>query len=315
MTAVEPASGAPPAHDPGRRSRRVRVIWNPSSGTKPGIAVAAATEEQLRELMAGAGLGDELHATDSSGEARALAKAAVRDGYDLVVAAGGDGTIGTVAAELVDTPTALGILPLGSVMNIGRSLGLPRDLEGAAGALSDGIVRAMDVGEAAGRVFFEAASVGMNAAMFKEAQRFDRGDWTSIVRTVWVALRYRPARMEIHLDDAVLRTRALMVVVANGPYTGLALTVAPQARLDDGRFDVVVFRRFSKLRLLRHLAGIAFGRRRPAPPETEVRRSTRVEIRSAHPLPARADSHDLGLTPVEMRVRPAALRVVVPRRR
>lgn len=313
MTAVDPAIGASPDHEILRRSRRVRVIWNPNSGTKPGIAVSGATEDQLRRLMAGADLGDELYATESSGEARALAQAAVRDGYDLVVAAGGDGTIGTIATQLIGSPTALGILPLGSVMNVARSLRVPRDLDGAAATLADGVVRAMDVGEAGGRVFFEAASVGMNAAMFKEAQRFDRGDWTSILRTIWVAIRYRPARMEIRLDDARLRTRALMVVVANGPYTGLALTVAPGARLDDGRFDVVVFRRFSKVRLLRHLAGIAFGRRQPIPPETEVHRSARVEIRSAHPLPARADSHDLGMTPVTMQVRPGALRVVVPR--
>jgi diacylglycerol kinase (ATP) len=311
MTATQSGASAAASSAAPERWERVRVIWNPNAGTKPGIAAPAATEAQMRSLMAAAGLGDELHATESAGEARALAKGAVRDAYQLVVAAGGDGTIGTVATELLGSQTALGILPLGSVMNVARSLGLPRELDAAAEVLASGVVRAMDVGHAGDRVFFEAASVGMNAAMFKEAQRFDRGDWTSILRTVWVAIRYRPARMEIRLDDRILRTRALMVVIANGPFTGLALTVAPRARLDDGRFDVVVFRRFSKVRLLRHLAGIAFGRVQPTPPETDVHRSERVAIRSAHPLPARADSHDLGTTPVELRVDRAALRVVV----
>jgi diacylglycerol kinase family enzyme len=118
--------------------------------------------------------------------------------------------------------------------------------------------------------------------------------------------------MEIRLDDRIIRTRALMVSVANGPYTGLALTVAPDAQLDDGLFDVVVFRRFSKLQLLRHLASIAFARRRYAP-ELRAYRSSRVRIASRHPLPCRADSRDLGTTPVDFEVRPAALRVVVPR--
>jgi diacylglycerol kinase family enzyme len=151
----------------------------------------------------------------------------------------------------------------------------------------------------------------MNAAMFREAQRFDRGDRLSVLRTFWVAFRYRPARMEIRLDDRIVRTRALMVTVANGPYTGVGLTVAPEALLDDGQFDVIVFRRFSKVRLLRHLASIAFGRRR-VDPELQVHRSRTVRITSAHPLPARADAHHLGSTPVEFTVRPHALRVIVP---
>lgn len=296
---------------PPRRWSRVRVIWNPTAGAKGGVSTNDATEERLRALLDEHVPGAEVRRPDSAGEARALAAGAARDGYDLVVAAGGDGTIGTVGEALLGTETPLGILPLGSVMNIPRSLGLPRDLAAAARVLGAGAIRTIDVGEVRGRPFFEAGSVGMNAAMFREAQRFDRGDWSSILRTIWVAIRYRPARMRIEVDDGVIRTRALMVTVANGPYTGLAMTVAPGARLDDGRFDVIVFRRFSKVRLLRHLAAIAFGRRRYAP-ETSTYRSTAVRITTAHPLPCRADARDLGATPVEFRVRPGALRVLAP---
>ena len=102
-----------------------------------------------------------------------------------------------------------------------------------------------------------------------------------------------------------------MVTVSNGPYTGAGMTVAPGARLDDGQFDIRVFRRFSRIRLLRHLISIAFGRYRYAP-EVDTYRSRFVRIESRHPLPARADSRDLGTTPVEFATRPAALRVVVP---
>jgi len=294
------------------RHGRVRIIWNSSAGSKGGISTNSCSEEELRALMVREGLGHEVQPTDSAGEARELAVEAAELGYDLVVAAGGDGTVGPVATQLLGTRTALGILPLGSVMNIARSLGLPRELDAAAQALGIGEVREIDVGEAGGRPFYEAGSVGMNAAMFREAQRFDRGDWLSIMRTLWVAIRYRPARMEIQLDDEIVRTRALMVTVANGPYTGMGLTVAPEALLDDGRFDIVVFQRFSKVQLLRHLASIAFGRRKIAP-EIRTYRSRRVRITSAHPLPCRADSHDLGTTPVEFTVRPRALRVVLPR--
>jgi diacylglycerol kinase family enzyme len=132
-----------------------------------------------------------------------------------------------------------------------------------------------------------------------------------LVRAVWVAFRYRPARMRIKLDDGLVETRALMVTVANGPYTGVGMTVAPEARLDDGKFDIRVFRHFSKAELIRHLFSIAFGRHVYSP-HIATYRSTRVRIDSSSPLPCRADSHDLGTTPVEFVIRPRALRVVVP---
>jgi diacylglycerol kinase (ATP) len=294
------------------RWRRARVIWNAKAGSKGGITTNEVSEERLRELLAGHGLADALVASHSAEDARTLARDAVRDGYDLVVAAGGDGTIGTIAEQLLDSETALGMLPLGSIMNIPRMLGLPRDIDAAAPILSDGVVRSVDVGRARDKTFFEAGSVGMHAAMFRYAQQFDRGEYLAILRTIWVAIRYRPARMTIELDDEAVRTRALMVTVSNGPYTGAGMTVAPDARLDDGAFDVRVFRGFSKPELLRHLLSIAFGRRKYSP-HVSTYHSRRVRIETARPLPCRADSHDMGTTPIEFTIRPHALRVVVPR--
>jgi diacylglycerol kinase (ATP) len=292
---------------------RYRVIRNPRAGEKKGIAPKAITPDQLVALLERHGLGSDVVETLDKEAARREARRAVRDGVDVVIAAGGDGTIGAVASGLLGTDVALGVLPMGTVMNIARMLGVPRDLEAAATALGTGERRRVDVGEVAGRPFYEAASVGMNAAMFREANQFEKGDWLAILRTIWVALRYRPARMHIDLDGAQrVRTRALMVVMALGPYIGAGMTVAPEARLADGKFEVRVFRGFSKLELLRHLAGIAFGRYRYAPHVSTYRAAT-VRVTSHHPLPCRADSLDLGTTPLEISVRPNVLCVIVPR--
>jgi diacylglycerol kinase (ATP) len=293
---------------------RYRVIRNPQAGAKKGIASNAVTRDELMALLERHGLGRDVVEPLDEDDARREARGAVRDGVDVVVAAGGDGTIGAVATELLGTDMPLGMLPLGTVMNIPRMLGIPRDLEGAASVLATGERRRIDVGEAAGRPFYEAASIGMNAAMFREAQRFEKGDWLSILRTIWVALRYRPARMHVDLDGAQrVRTRALMVVIALGPYTGAGMTVAPEARLDDGKFDVRIFRGFSKPELIRHLAGIAFGRYRYAP-HVSTYRAAHVRVTSHHPLPSRVDSHDLGSTPLEVSIKPGSLCVIVPRR-
>ncbi len=289
----------------------IRVVVNASAGSKGAIPTNSTTTDDIDAVLHHVGLKAEIVESESADDARRLSADAVRAGYAAVVAAGGDGTIGVVAKELLNSRTALGILPGGSIMNIPRMLGIPRDLAGAAAVLASGVVRTIDVGEAPDGPFFEAGSVGMNAAMFREAQRFESGDHTSILRTIWVAFRYRPARMSIDLDGDTVRTRALTVTVANGPYTGTGMTVAPDARLDDGRFDVTVFEHFSKWDLLHHFASIAFGRRKYTP-HTATYRSSVVRISSKHPLSARADSRDLGTTPVEFRVVPSALQVIVP---
>jgi diacylglycerol kinase (ATP) len=298
---------------PGCRPR-IRVLVNPNSGEKAGIPTNNATEDEVRSAMERhfPELGADVVITESEEEAIATTRDAVAKGYDIVVAAGGDGTVGTVACELLGKETALGILPLGSVMNVARMLDIPRDLEGAAAIVATGEVRTIDVGEAKGQIFFEGGSVGLNAAVFREAQRADSGRYRALWAALWVLLRYRPPRMVLHLDDRVLTTRALAVAVANGPYAGLAFTVAPDAVIDDGQFDVVVFSRFSRTELIRHFASIAFGRRRYSA-KTATYRTSWVRIEGVHPLPCRADGHDLGFTPVEYVVRPGALRVVAPR--
>jgi diacylglycerol kinase (ATP) len=295
---------------------RIRVLVNPNSGAKAGIPTNTAAEEEVQVVVEQhfPGLGEDIVITESEEEAIAATRDAVARGYAIVVAAGGDGTVGTVACELLGKETALGILPLGSVMNVGRMLDIPRDLEGAAAIIATGEVRTIDVGEAKGQIFFEGGSVGLNAAVFREAQQVDSdsGRYRALWAALWVLLRYRPPRMVLHLDDRVLTTRALAVAVANGPYSGLGFTVAPDAPIDDGKFDVVIFSRFSRTELIRHFVSIAFGRRRYSA-KTATYRTSRVHIEGVHPLPCRADGHDLGSTPVEYVVRPGALRVVAPR--
>jgi diacylglycerol kinase (ATP) len=118
--------------------------------------------------------------------------------------------------------------------------------------------------------------------------------------------------MVLELDQGRrLETRALMVAIANGPYMGLGFSVAPDASVDDGLFDVRVFERYSKRELVRHLVSIAFGRRAYAPRAVTMR-AAEVTVTGPRPLPARCDARDLGSTPVRFTIRPGALLVVAP---
>jgi diacylglycerol kinase (ATP) len=289
--------------------RRIRVVWNPQAGRKAGIPTSRVDEAELRRLMRKYGLGDELVATRSEEHAIEVVRQAREQGYDTVVAAGGDGTVGLVARNLIDSEPALGIFPLGSVMNVARQLGIPRNVEAAAAIIALGFRRRIDVGTTRDEPFFESAAVGMNAAIFSELSRIDEGDWLALPRAVRQAFRYRPVRMEIKLDRGTIRARALLVTVSVGPYNAAGFTVAPEAKLDDGLFDVTVFRHFSKLDLFRHLLSIAFGRRAYSP-HVRIYRSARARVDAAQPLPGRADGRDLGETPLDFAIKPRALNVI-----
>ena len=266
----------------------------------------------LLDLMARAGLGDELVVPASEAEAIEAARDAVDRGYDVVVAAGGDGTMGLVGRQLLGSRTALGILPLGSVMNIPRMLGLPRDPEAAARILAAGHVRSIDVGLVGDRVFYEAGSVGMHAAATRELPLVDGGDYGAIVRSIIAAIRYRPSEVRIELDgDRTIATNAVAVAVANGPFIGPGLAVAPEALLDDGLFDVRVFLHYTRAELLRSVWSIVRGRR-PQERRSLTERARWVRITSGRPLPVRADAVDMGTTPVRFQIQPSVLTVVAP---
>ncbi|CAN5195523.1 diacylglycerol kinase family lipid kinase [soil metagenome] len=286
--------------DPGRR--KIRVILNPNAGQKAGVQTSQFGPDDILALMEQHGLGSEMVVTTCEEDATEATQDAVARGYDAVVGVGGDGTVGCIARELIGSATALGVVPGGSVMNIARMIGLPRELDAAFQTIAAGHTRKIDVGEANGQLFFEAASVGLNAPVFEAGQRFDAGEYQSILQAIWVAIR---------LDDGTIVTRALIVTVANGAYTGMGFTVAPAADPGDGVFDISVFRRFSRTGLLLHFARIAFGRKSYSPKVT-THRSRAVHISSVHPLPCRADSFDLGMTPVTFVCQHAALNIITP---
>ena len=294
--------------------RRTCLILNPKAGQKAGVTTNPFTLDEAHELLTRHGIEADYFCTERAAHATELARQAVADGYDRILAAGGDGTVAEVAESLIGSDAVLGLLPLGSVMNVARMLGVPRDLEGAAAVIKAGNVARIDAGRAKGtarsRFFLEAAGVGIDAGLFAYVNQIDRGNWRSLrplIRFLW---RYRPRPLHLRIDGRPLDISAMMVTVANGPYLGAALTLAPDAKLDDHRFDVRIFTRFSKLDLIRYILAI-IGGRRAYDPKIITRRGRVVEITAPRPLMAHADSHPLGTTPARFELVPSALNVLV----
>jgi len=293
---------------------RACLIVNPNAGTKIGMTTNSFGVDDARDLLARHDIDAEIWCTEHPGHATALARKAERERYELVIAAGGDGTVEEVAEGLVGTTVELGVLPLGSVMNIARMLGVPRDLDAAAEVIKDRRVAWIDIGRATtgarSSYFIEAAGIGIDAGLFAYFNQLDHGNWRSLRPLLTFMWRYRPRRLTVRIDGQPYRFRAMMVTIANGPYVGAALAVAPDARLDDSRFDVEVFTRFGKLELLRHLLSIAWGRRNYNPKVQHFQAKT-VEIITDVPMMVHADSAPLATTPARFDVLPSALAVIV----
>ena len=291
------------------------LIFNPNAGRKLGVETNSGGAEDVQAALRAEGIPFDARPTERSGHATDLARQAVAEGRELVIAAGGDGTVNEVAPALAHTGTVLGLMPLGSVMNVARTLWVPRDLAGAARTIADGKVLAMDMGRIGERYFLEAAGIGLDAGLFGYFERLESG--AHPLRTLRAAFRFLrqlgSPRVTLEYDTGRLATRAPMVSVANGPYVGAAYAIGPDARIDDGLLDVVVFRRTAIPRVLLHLALIAGGR--PLSPPAQARtlrvRSVRVSKRRGRPLPVHADGESVGVTPALFEVAPAALRVIV----
>src|SRR5207237_3762000 len=178
---------------------------------------------------------------------------------------------------------------------LARSLGIPRDPDGAVEIIAAGKERLIDVGVVDGRPFFECAEVGLYAAIFPEGGTFDGWHIRSIPRLIGVLARYRPLPIDLRLDGDLRTTRALLVTINNGPYGGLGFSFAPDALMDDGRFDIRIFSHFSKRELLLHFWSIAFGRRAYTP-RVETVRAASIVVESRG-RPWRADGWTGGQTP------------------
>ncbi|HYW90025.1 MAG TPA: diacylglycerol kinase family protein, partial [Chloroflexota bacterium] len=295
-----------------------RVVLNPRAGQKLGLSTNAATTEAVEQALQRAGIRYELFETQAPRHATELAEQAVRDGCKLVIAGGGDGTIAEAAEGLADSDSALGIMPLGSIMNMARTLCIPRDLRRAAEVIADGRVLAMDAGRVADHYFLEAGGVGLAAGLFGYFERVDTGRvrLRGALRGGWRFLtNIGTPRMRIEVDGEAIVERTPMVTVSNGPFVGAAYALAPRALVDDGLLDVVIFRRASAQRVLLHMLLVAGGRRLPPPPDAQVlhARTVRVAMMRRRPLPVHADGSLVGTTPATFEVLPASLKVLVGR--
>lgn len=287
------------------------IIFNPKAGQ---------AEELYQQLEAAAdtwrahGWQVEMHPTNGPGDATALARQAASQGYDMVAAAGGDGTINEVVNGLVGSQTALGTLPFGTVNVWARELGLPLQPRLAAEALLQCRVHPIDLGRAGERYFLLMAGVGFDAAITagvdSEAKR-RFGVIAYVVRGIRKLLHIRGTRTRLWLDGRQVRGRVLMIVIGNSQLYGGVVKITHQATIDDGLLDVCVIRGNGLWSALVHTIAI-LRRRYDHNPEITYYRARTVEIAARPSLPVQVDGDTIGYTPMTVDVVPGGLRALMP---
>lgn len=223
------------------KKKRVLFVVNPISGGKK----KKGFEKRAREGL-DMGLYDaQFVFTECAGHANQLGKEAVKDGVDLVVAVGGDGTINEIASALNGTETALGIIPEGSGNGLALYLGIPLNERAAVRRLNRFETMTIDSGTINGLAFFNMAGIGFDASV---SDRFAndniRGPIGYLKAVVSEISTYKPKRYLLDIDGKILEREAFMISVANSPQYGNNAYVAPQASVTDGVLDVCIIHKF-----------------------------------------------------------------------
>ncbi|MBE2276859.1 MAG: NAD(+)/NADH kinase [Rhodobacteraceae bacterium] len=292
----------------------IAILANAGSGRRGAARIA-----ELVRPFAAAGLGVEIRRIDRGhrlpDEARRLRDA----GFGTVIAAGGDGTVTAVAQALAGTDTVLGVLPLGTFNFFARSIGLPPTPDAAAAALIGGRAQALDLAEVNGKVFLNNASLGLYPAMLADREQAYARWGRSRLAAYWSALRTlvtydRSSDLRLTVDGRTARVRSPMVFVAANAYQLDQYGLEEGAEIvRQGRLALYIAKDAKGLKMLRFATRMVL---RSARPWQEFLLSSGQEITIETRAPRRTVARDGERgrlsTPLHFRLRPGALKVIVP---
>jgi YegS/Rv2252/BmrU family lipid kinase len=287
-----------------------RIILNPLAGPAEQIVEV----QRARALWEAHGWTVEWCATQYAGHAIELARQAAAAGCDLVVAAGGDGTVNEVVNGIAGTSAALAVLPVGTGNVWVREMKLPLRPEAAAAALLDGATYTLDLGQANDRYFLLMAGIGFDASVVRRtppALKRRLGIMAYLIQGFTIARNIRGTRVRIELDGRPITGRILMILISNSRLYGGFVQITHHASLTDGLLDVAVIKGQDARSAPLHLLSI-FLRQHQLDPDLLYYRAREVRVSGPVPLDVQVDGDTIGRTPMSFRVVPGALQVWLP---
>jgi diacylglycerol kinase (ATP) len=293
------------------------LFVNPTAGGGRARRAMRPVAAYLRQ----AGYHAEIVETRSATDLEERAAAAARGGFGPIVVAGGDGAFQHVARGTLGGGATLGIIPLGGGNDVARALGIPSDPIAAANLLIRGAPREMDLVQvrlADGKETLYAGGGGMGldaeaAALANGRFRRLPGAARYIAGALWALRDFRPLRVGVELDgaEAIRSEPLLFATVTNTRYYGGGVTLAPEARIDDGLLDVALVRSVGWRRLL-ELIPVALATGHIGPPDIIRYRARKIRLSAERPVQFHGDGEVFGEAPVELECLPRAVRVLAP---
>jgi diacylglycerol kinase family enzyme len=290
------------------------VILNPGAGT---VSSRPAIAAELPDLFQAAGRDAEI-VTVRPGQHPAEAARAASAYSAIVVAGGGDGTVSGVAAAVVDSPAALGVLPLGTLNHFAKDLRLPLDLRAAVDVIAAAHIGRVDVGTVNDRIFINNSSIGVYPDIVQEREALRRRGyrkWPAMaIATLRGVRQYPRITVRIEVEGQGRSWRTPFLVVGNNEYTIDGLRIGARARLDAGKLFVYVSPRTRTRDLPLLLARAVFGRAaRSGAFEIIPAAEATIGTWRGGPIHVATDGEVVTLrSPLSYRSRPGALRVVLP---
>ncbi len=294
-------------------STRVKIIISAGAGAGDNKTV----RERLAPIFDENRVDVDMSLAQSGAELTELARDAVRGSHKIIVAAGGDGTVNSVASAVVGSDKILGVLPLGTLNHFARDLKIPFDLDAAVHAIVAGHTTEVDVGAVNDRIFVNNSSLGLYPIIVRERekrQRLGLGKWPAFVwATIQAFRRYPFLDVRLRVNDEFRELTTPFVFVGNNEYAMESFNIGLRDRLDRGVLSIYVTDRTGRLRLIALALRAVVGRLRNDK-DFMALQSNEVKIETRHKRLRVAFDGEVEVmeTPLRYQVRTRALRVIVP---
>lgn len=288
--------------------KKILFILNPISGSSGKSGIPDAIDKYLDKSK----FTYKLAMTQGPGHATELARQAAADGYDIVAAIGGDGTVNEVASGLTHTNTALAVIPCGSGNGLARHLLIPINVKKSIEIINAAEVHDLDYCVVNGNPFFCTCGMGFDAFIsFKFAEAGKRGPITYIQQVLERGINYKPETYEVETNDGTSHYKAFLITCANASQYGNNAYIAPQASMSDGMMDVVVMEPFDILDAPQ-IAIDMFGKTLNKSSKIKSFRTNHLHIRRVASGPIHYDGEPvLTGTDIDVHVEPKGIKIVV----
>ncbi len=291
---------------------KTKLIANPAAGQGRAEKLLPPIIQRLK----GMGYSVEIAYTSKEQNGIRLAKEAVEQKYELIIAGGGDGTLNEVINGVVGSSAIIGVIPLGTVNVFCQETGIGLDSLSACDVIEKGEIRKIDLGLAGSRYFVLCAGVGFDAHVISELEpQFKRimGALAYPISGIKSLFSWKPTKMFIQIDNQPLKRKGFLVVIGNiSSYAGPGISVTPLANLDDGWLDVCIFKKRSILDIIRYTLGVIF-RQHTEFEDIEYFKAKEIKIEAERPVLVHTDCEVIGAVPMEFSIATKILPVILPK--